>query len=99
MRAPSPSRMVRCMLRTLLALTLAATLTPAVAQAATVTRDASGALNYVAAPGAANHVGVQSTDQPGGVQFYTNGDPMTYPAGCAENEMYGADVVKCEPAT
>jgi RTX calcium-binding nonapeptide repeat (4 copies) len=99
MRAPSPSTMVRSMLRTLLAVALAATLTPTVAQAATVTRDASGALDYVAAPGATNHVGLQATDHPGGVVFYTSGDPMTYPAGCTEDSMYGADVVTCEPAT
>ena len=48
-------------------------------------RSAFANLSYVAAPGAKNQVGLQSTDQPGGVLFYTSGDPMMYPAGCAES--------------
>ena len=100
MRSGGLPWIVRCMIRTLLAVTLAAVLTPTAAQAATLTRDAGGVLTFTAAPGATNHVGLQSTDEPGGVLFYTSGgDPMTVPAGCTEDAMYGAEVVHCAPAT
>lgn len=77
-------------------LALAAALLPGAASAATVTRDASGALTYTAGAGRTNQVDVQQTG--GEITFYTSGDLMSsIPAGCAQSDIWPGEVVTCGP--
>jgi Ca2+-binding RTX toxin-like protein len=82
--------------RTLLLALLLALAVPAVASAATLTRQGDGTLVYTGAGSAKNHVGVQGSDDDATITFYTSGgDLMNAPAGCEPSELYGGEVVTC----
>jgi Ca2+-binding RTX toxin-like protein len=77
-------------------------LLPGAASAATVSRDASGALVYTASPGAFNSVNVQQLDSGSAdITFYTaGGDTITtIAAGCAQSDIWPGEVVTCSPGS
>jgi Ca2+-binding RTX toxin-like protein len=91
-------------LKTTLLASMAAALAllPGAASAATVARDASGALIYTAGAGATNSVDVQQlNEETGDITFYTaGGDAITtIAAGCAQSDLWPGDVVTCTPAS
>jgi Ca2+-binding RTX toxin-like protein len=86
----------------LASLAAALALVPGTASAATVTRDASGALVYTASSGAKNSVDVQQLDESSAdITFYTaSGDTITtIAAGCAQSDIWPGDVVTCTPGS
>lgn len=82
----------------LLAVALAAT-APATASAATVTHEADGTLLFTVAPGTvANHVNVQTFDQPSATVNFNSGGAETitaWPDDCTHSSAYGDENVSC----
>ncbi len=84
--------------RILLSAIVLALAIPAVASAATITRQADGTLVYTASGSIKNHVDVQYDDST--ITFYTSGgDNMNAPAGCTPSDLYGGEVVTCAMPT
>jgi hypothetical protein len=79
------------------AVTALCALTPALAPAATVTRDAAGTIVYTAAPGEVNRVGVQGADDGATFTLYDGFGQAgpDVPAECRREDWYGAVTVQC----